>query len=715
MALSRRKFLGTALTTGVSGLIVNRTASIGAASPDLLVLGNEHLLVTLSRETGCVIALTSNDQVWKLDGAGMRLHVPAPDHRFHYLTERHVGRPGIESDDTHAVITWAEFASQRMGKLDIEVKETIRLQGSAVHFRYEIRNGSPAVIESFTYPRLKILKPPGVDRHLTQASWGYSGMNSGSLWPTFGNQVGYYGYDTPAQLCDLGTDTQFCLILSDKHGIYLGYHDEGQKHAVQVCYSLSPAYADSFNSSPVDSSAKVADAAIGLDPNHLCFVQPGASQSSEAFVLEPFSGDWHDGADIYKAWRRTWFKAPKTPQWVQDVHSWQQIQINSSEDRLSFPYKDLIKYAEACKRWGVKAIQLTGWQIGGQDRNFPLHDTDPRLGSPQEFKEAIAASKKMGVEIVLFNKYTWADVTAPAYRSEFRQFVMEDPYGDPYQFHGYDYDTPTQIAGINTRHGAGMCQASPAWRKRALEEFRKSVALGASGILYDECQWHLCPYCFSTTHGHDVPGSVFSGDVPLIEEFRNIVDQEQFLFAGESPYDLELQTYNMSYFRIERGFVPLGRYIDPFAPMSVAVTGWNDRQMINACLLYRFVMSYEPRNFHGELDEMPASIRYGQAVDDLRRRYREWIWDAEFQDTKGAKVTANGTTLSTYTVFRRGDGRRAVALANMSDTDSALCEVSLDNTTSSNLNWVTPEQPNEKAWPGKLEMAPGTVGVIFEG
>ena len=83
-------------------------------------------------------------------------------------------------------------------------------------------------------------------------------------------------------------------------------------------------------------------------------------------------------------------------------------------------------------------------------------------------------------------------------------------------------------------------------------------------------------------------------------------------------------------------------YIAPFAPMSVAVTGDNDRQMINACLLYRFSMSYEPRDFHGELDEIPVTLTYGRAVDDLRRRYREWIWDAEFRDTLGAQVTAGG-------------------------------------------------------------------------
>jgi len=716
MSYSRRKFLGTALTVGASGLIINAAAPhAAAASSDLLILENDHLLIAVNRATGCVDKLESKDQAWKLQGAGMRLHVPAPEHRFHYLTEHHSNKPLIESDNTYATITWTGFESDRMGKLDIEVKESIRLEGAAVHFSYEIRNGSQAVIESYTYPRLAGLKPPSGEKTLRQVGWNYTGMGSARLWPTFGNQVGYYGYDVPAQLRNLGSDSQFTLVLSDLHGLYLGYHDASQKQVLQICFGLSHAYADSFNSSVLDSSAKVADASIGIDPNHLCFVQPGSSQRSEALVLEPFTGEWHAGADIYKAWRQSWFKVRKSPQWVQEIHSWQQIQINSAEDRLSFPYKDLVKYAEACKRWGVKAIQLTGWQIGGQDRDFPLHDIEPRLGTAQEFKEAIAASRKLGVEIILFNKYAWADMTAPAYAREFRKFATEDPYGLPYTFNGYNYDTPTQIGGINARHGVGMCQASPAWRKRALEEFRKSVDLGASGILYDECFWHMSTYCFSAAHGHALPGAVFSGDVPLIEGFRTLVDPEKFLFAGESPYDIELQTYNMSYFRIERGFVPFGRYIDPFAPMSVTVTGWNDRQIINACLLYRFIMSYEPRDLHGELDEIPITLSYGRAVDALRNRYREWIWDAEFRDTLGARVIADGKPLSTYSVYHRKDGRRAVILANMSDTDRTICTVEFDNATSTHLTWISPENPEPQPWKDKLELAPGSAAIVLEG
>jgi hypothetical protein len=136
--------------------------------------------------------------------------------------------------------------------------------------------------------------------------------------------------------------------------------------------------------------------------------------------------------------------------------------------------------------------------------------------------------------------------------------------------------------------------------------------------------------------------------------------------------------------------------------------------MINACLLYRLSISYEPRDFHGMVDEMPVTLTYGRKVDDLGRKYREWLWNAEFRDTIGARVTANGAPLDAYSVFRRSDGLRAVALANMSDTESLTCEVILDGPKSAELRWVSPEQPEPQPCAGKLELAPGSAAVVLE-
>jgi hypothetical protein len=77
-------------------------------------------------------------------------------------------------------------------------------------------------------------------------------------------------------------------------------------------------------------------------------------------------------------------------------------------------------------------------------------------------------------------------------------------------------------------------------------------------------------------------------------------------------------------------------------------------------------------------------------------------------------VKANGAPFETYSVYRRKDGLRAVIFANMSDTETVTCEVVLDQPKTSSLRWVSPEQPEPQPWTGKLELAPGSAGVVIE-
>ena len=58
MALSRRKFLGTAFTVGASGLIAHASsARTDEAAPDLLKLENDRMLAAIDRQTGCIVRL----------------------------------------------------------------------------------------------------------------------------------------------------------------------------------------------------------------------------------------------------------------------------------------------------------------------------------------------------------------------------------------------------------------------------------------------------------------------------------------------------------------------------------------------------------------------------------------------------------------------------------------------------------------------------------
>jgi hypothetical protein len=198
-----------------------------------------------------------------------------------------------------------------------------------------------------------------------------------------------------------------------------------------------------------------------------------------------------------------------------------------------------------------------------------------------------------------------------------------------------------------------------------------------------------------------------------MNKFRSLIYPNKFLFGGEAPYDQELTGYRMHYTRLEAGHTAVLRYIDSNQPIMIAVTGTNDRSMLNRALLHRYNISYEPRNFKGRLIEMPATIEYGKKIDALRRRYRNFLWDAEYLDTLGAKVAHDGKTHTPYSVFiDRTTGRRAVVAANESLTDSVTLIIDLPNRKP--LSVVRPETPDAVSFESELTLAPQSAAVLME-
>ena len=164
-------------------------------------------------------------------------------------------------------------------------------------------------------------------------------------------------------------------------------------------------------------------------------------------------------------------EAPALPAWASEPHSWQQLHINSPEDELRIRFTDLVPIGEECARHGVKAIQLVGWNDGGQDQGNPSHDPDPRLGTFDELKAAIAQIQALGVKLILFAKFTWSDRATARFREDLIRLSIKDPYGDYYHYQGYQYQTATQLLDINTKRLIPMCFLSEEYLRVCDEEF----------------------------------------------------------------------------------------------------------------------------------------------------------------------------------------------------------------------------------------------------
>ncbi|MBV8142924.1 MAG: hypothetical protein JOZ60_12875, partial [Verrucomicrobia bacterium] len=441
---------------------------------------------------------------------------------------------------------------------------------------------------------------------------------------------------------------------------------------------------------------------------------PGETIDLPKIVIAPYLGDWHGGVDIYRRWKSTWSREAVIPEWIHEVHSWQQIQIGSAEDDLRTSFRDLPARARQLADHGVTGLQLVGWNQGGQDRGNPIHDPDSRLGTWEDLKTAISEIEAMGIRVVLFNKFVWADVTRPDYAS-FLDSAAVDPYGMPYYHPGYEYQTPVQWMSINNRRFMVACLHDPAWINLCEREFEKSLALGASGILYDEAFHHYAAtHCFSAKHGHRIPATMASADLALGERFQELLGarQNDFLLSAEAPFDLQHQHYALSYFRIFEGHIPAERYADPFYPMMIAVTGFDDREMINRALLYRYILSYEPYHFKGDLNDFPLTVEYGKKVDAFRARYSEYLWKGEFRDSMGARIQVAAGVPISYSVFLHSR-HQEIAVVLINDDRSTAHEATVEFDCAGPRRYASPESPELQACEAKVVVPARSAVVVF--
>ncbi|MDG7001576.1 MAG: hypothetical protein JRN15_20965, partial [Nitrososphaerota archaeon] len=682
-----------------------------------LCLENDLVKAEFDPETGSLVGLMNKNTGTNFQGRielsrSFQFVIPL-QHRILNRVEGTKQEPPIvrRTDGSKIEFMWNQVRSEHGGVLNIEVITRVALGDDGLTFSMYISNQSAYVLESAVYPIIGDMKRPRSGT-LQRANSIYDHLELSTLYPTFANELGYWGVPYPTQLVNT-PESPFVLILDDSEGLYAGWHATRAWELVAFTFQLKPGY------TTPDYVPRTLE--IGRQPTylefgatHFPFINPRETRELSPIVLNPFRGDWHSGADCYKKWRKTWIKKPRSPKWIQDVHSWQQIQENSLGDTLRFPYSALVSYGEECVKNGVKAIQLTGWTLDGQDGRVPIVATDPRLGGWQDLKKAIAKVQAMGVKVILYQKYTWNDIGTGWYKRELHKFASKDIFGNTHQFPGYRYDTPAHLSGINTRPLAWMCMECRPYRNIALSQIRKSLDLDPEGILLDECASHGDGlYCYDSDHGHHIPAYNFNGDSLFADEIGKLLkkDTPELVLAGEAPYDLQNRYYMLSYTRTMWGHIPSMRYIDPFLPIMNAVTGYDDRETINTCLLYRYIISYEPRDFKGRLSEFPLTLEYGKKVDALRRKYREFLWDAEFQDTVGAQVTSDNGKI-TYSVFRHlGCGNKAIVLVNHTPK-SIQVRINIER----KVRWmiVSPEDPTARTSKRIIEVQPRSAAVLIE-
>ncbi len=689
------------------------------ASADGVVLQDRQMLASFSR-TGALTRLEYKTGRWHIQrrsrfAGTFRMLVPLKGRRDNWILGSGQHGARVAKIDANTVrIQWRHLVSQYAGALPINFTATVTLKHGALQFAARVKNNSQLTIETIDYPCLDNLRPPTAGTAMRMRSAWYGNLGDTEIYPNCGNGEGYWGVNWPTQMLGRSSSSLWSLIqCSDNQGLYLQFNDPKISYLLDYTFVVKPGDA-SWESDHIPHDWRVAGMHMHMEmrATHFIYAAPHSTMKLAPVVMQGYRGDWHSGADIYKKWLKTWFVPPHIPHWARTVNAWQQYQVNSPVNSTKMSYKNLVKIGRDCAKYGVKAIQLTGWQKGGQDRGNPSLSIDPALGTWQDLHQAIAKIQAMGVKCIMFIKPQFADMSTNWYKSRLYKYTADDPFDVPYTTGGFGYFTPAELAGISHRPWAVMDTCDPAYRAIAVKEFDKVLALGADGVLQDQVCDPGALYSFTTDHGHPIPGYLPHGQMLMGEQFNKAAFKvdPHFLFAGEGPEDWLLEDYPLMYIRVGPGSVPVTRYVLPHEPIMIAVTGFNDRETINQALLDRYIISYEPYYFKGRLEDFPLTVAYGRKVDALRRRYKKYLWNATFRDNMGAAVKADGW--QSYSVFQRKGGRRAVVVMNREYNRAIVAHVNLPH--HGKLVVVTPEDPNPMATDGTVRIPANSVAVILE-
>lgn len=657
-----------------------------------ITLKNESWVISFDSKSGALTQLQSKSPQWTIEGrpklgASFWLDAQSVDGRHDNIVLGQKQRPvEVKKLSSHQILLqWQNLVTENGDTLPITLTAMVSLTNDILRFDASVMNDSPLLVSTVEFPCVGDLTPPTLGAPLWAHHTFYGDLKRDDL--SKGSTI-------------MSRQSLFCLIQSTNEGLYVEMENPTQPYLLNFVFERHGFAGSSDNPSRLE-----------FQTTHYAYVHPHTSAQLVPVVVRAYTGDFHAGLDCYKAWRSTWYKEPHIPDWAREVHSWTMIRMTTPEQDYGLPYTNFVQYGREWAANGVRAVQVVGWNIGGQDADDPSQDTDPGLGTWQQWHDAIAQVQSMGVKVILFAKLNWADLTTSWYSNELYKYQCTDPDGRRYEQGGYAYVTPTQLAGIGLHRRAVMDFQDPEYRKIAEREFQKILALGSEGWLWDEiCHHSDAIYSWAPDHGYTPPGYVYGGDMPLSEQLREAADKvgPDFIFAGEGPEDWLMQYYPVS----ETGItsVPFNQYLDTTNSLVLAgVSGFDDREALNLILMDRYVIQYEPYFYKGHITDFPMTLAYGKKIDDLRRRYREYLWDAQFRDTVGASVAADGTFR--YSVFDSTSGKRAVVVVN-TDSKAIAATVIIPNTRS--LVAATPDEPDAQPTTGAIQIPARCATVVME-
>jgi len=726
----RRVAMGTILILVTLAARINATGTTDTSSNGVRVIETRLATLRLDGQTGNLVGLMWKDPPVELIreprlGENFRLLLPRPGYGANYFRSSDQKVSRIE-ETPDGVTCFYDSLHNARETLDVKVRYHIRAVESRIEFSVDVENATDLPLAEVFFGMVGGQQGlgnrldteslvPGINFNFAPAVFhdfrggGYGGGNLGIRYSAEG--FTYPGamtmswiefYNRPANV-----------------GLYYADHDADSRLSA-LYFELRPFTKTAVIGDNWPTAADVpAGEPIGLTMGWLKF--PYARRgifSAGPVVLQIHRGDWHEGSALYRAWFDRHFPVRRPPTWLRDEMAWQSIILSNSEDVVVHRFRELPKLARDAKQYGVTTFEILGWDIGGIDRGYPQYRPDPRLGTREEFRQALAEIRKLGVHPVIFANIQFADTATQLFKERLHQFTVMGRWAEDLPLAGWGEGTISARMGLTRSNMTLISPAHPEVRKLLVDQFAELVADGAEALQLDKTN-----ACGELDFNPRLPTSP---DRSLTEEllatFQEVLRRGRavnpaFSLASEIWWDRTFPMVDVSYVRMNDIDMnsPALRYTFPEWTSTIFAENPGDINVMNNGMRYGLVWALAPRHYNDSLDEpltRPLS-KYVRELIRIRAKHKDLLFHGRFRDTAGAEVKAGKNVR--YSVFEGMERPGKACVVVNYGNEEATAEVTWPEGEGHTVELLKPFHPDTvDKLPVRVRLAPRTCAVVVQ-
>lgn len=608
-----------------------------------------------------------------------RILLPRPDYEANYFYSRDQKVARIDASPT-GVTCYYRSLKNRRENVPLEITYKVDAQDGQLHFSIDIQNPTDRKLAEVYYgilgglqgvgDRLNTLTMvPGASENLMPRMFT-DFRRSPRGGTRFGARYEVTGFTYPGAM-PMGWMDAYNL----KSGVGYYYGDQDADTRLSALYFEMRPYAKTGvrgDNWPAATELPP-DQPIGITMGWLDFPYTSHGRFTAGPVaLEVHHGDWHTASTIYRTWFNQHFNVRRPPTWLRKENAWQSIILSNPEDVIAHRFTDLPRLAADAKKYGITTFEILGWDIGGIDRDYPLYKPDPRLGTPEEFRQALAKIRAMGVHPLIFSNVQMVDTSLPIFHDQFAKDAVDGLWASDWAPEGWGEGTMSARLGL-THHN--MTQVSP-WHADfhhyLITSYLALVRDGADGFQLDKT--HPAALDFNpslpTSPDKSLAPGIYNIFQDLLKKAHTI--NPSFALAAESWADRSLPYVDVSYMRypgLDMDSTAL-RYTFPEWTSTIFAEEPGDYNAMNDGMRYGLVWDLAPRHYNESVDEALTRplARYVSELIRIRKKYQDLLFNGRFNDTIGAEFTgARDVRYSVFKSMRPGNQDLAAVLVNFGD------------------------------------------------